>query len=53
MISALQLKKGLSREEPTFMAISIFDEFIKIEFVPLEIQKVLNEYVDIMSQNLL
>ena len=29
LISALLPKKGLSREEPTFMAISIVDEFTK------------------------
>ena len=37
MISALQLKKGLSREEPTSMAIPIVDELAETEFVPQEI----------------
>lgn len=44
MISALQLKKCLSREKPTFMAIPIVDEFVKIESVPLKIS---NEYIDV------
>ena len=52
MISALQLKKGLSREEPTFMAIPIVDESAETEFVPLEIQEILSEYVDVMPQSL-
>ncbi|KAA0065444.1 reverse transcriptase [Cucumis melo var. makuwa] len=52
MISVLQLKNGFSREEPTFMAISLVDEQIEIGTVPVEIRKVLNEYVDILLPEL-
>lgn len=34
------------------MAILIVDEFAETEFVPLEIQEVLNKYVDIMLPSL-
>lgn len=37
MISVLQLEKGPSREEMTFMAISMVDEQIEAEPVPIEI----------------
>ena len=53
MILALQLKKELNREEPTFMVILLVDKQIQIRFVSLEILEVLNEYVDIMSPQLL
>jgi len=50
MRKALQLKKGLNREEPTFMAIPFLDEQIEAGSVPVEIQEVMNEYVEIMPR---
>ena len=52
MILALQLKKGLSGEEPTFMVIPLVVEKIETWTVPVKIQKVLNDYVDIMPPKL-
>ena len=48
MILALQLRKGLNREEPTFITTPLVDEQIETRTVPIEIHKVLNDYVDIM-----
>ncbi|KAA0032568.1 Asp_protease_2 domain-containing protein [Cucumis melo var. makuwa] len=45
-------EKGLSREESTSMAIQLVDEQIETGTVSIEIQKVLNEYVDIMPLEL-
>ena len=52
MILALQLRKVLSREEPTFMVIPLMVEQIETWTVLVEIQKVLNDYVDIMPPKL-
>ncbi|KAA0051690.1 uncharacterized protein E6C27_scaffold60G00710 [Cucumis melo var. makuwa] len=43
MISAMQLKKGLSRDEPTFMAIPLNSSEKSGETVPKEIMRVLRE----------
>ena len=48
MISAIQLKRGLAREEPTFMAIPLMEEMTIEEIVPSEIKYVLDSYADIM-----
>ena len=50
MISAIQLKRGLAREEPTFMAIPLMEEVTTEETVPVEIKEVLNSYADIMQR---
>ena len=34
------------------MAIPIVDESVETDFVPLEIQEILSEYVDVMPQSL-
>ncbi|KAA0062129.1 reverse transcriptase [Cucumis melo var. makuwa] len=52
MISTLQLKKGLSREESTFMAIPLVDKQMETGTILVEIQNVLNEYIDIMPPEL-
>ncbi|KAA0060584.1 reverse transcriptase [Cucumis melo var. makuwa] len=52
MILALELKKSLSREKLTFMAIPLVDEQTEIETIPTEIHKVLNEYVGIILPEL-
>ena len=48
MISAIQLKRGLAREEPTFMAIPLMEEVTTEETIPSEIKEVLDNYADIM-----
>ncbi|KAA0066681.1 uncharacterized protein E5676_scaffold384G00030 [Cucumis melo var. makuwa] len=48
MISAMQLKKGLSRDEPTFMAIPLNSLENSGETVPKEIMRVLEKYRDVM-----
>ncbi|KAA0064237.1 hypothetical protein E5676_scaffold119G001380 [Cucumis melo var. makuwa] len=48
MISAMQLKKGLSRDEPTFMAIPLNSSENSGETVPKEIVRVLEKYRDLM-----
>ena len=53
MISAIQLKRGLEREEFTFMAIPLMEEMITEETVPSEIKDVLDSYADIMPESLL
>ncbi|XP_022972955.1 uncharacterized protein LOC111471475 [Cucurbita maxima] len=52
MISAIPLKRGLAREEPTFMAIPLMEEATTEETIPNEIKEVLNSYVDIMPESL-
>ena len=52
MISAIQLKKGLAREEPTFMAIPLMEKVTTEETIPNEINEVLNSYADIMPESL-
>ena len=52
MILAIQLKRGLAREEPTFMAIPLMEEVTTEETIPDEIKEVLNSYVDIMPKSL-
>lgn len=42
MISVLQLKKGLNREEQTFMVIPLMNKQIETRTSPVEIHKVLN-----------
>ena len=46
MISALQLKNGLSREELTFITIPLVDEQMKTGIVLVEI--LMNKYTDVM-----
>ena len=50
MILAIQLKRGLARDEPTFMAIPLMEEVIKT--IPNEIKKILNSYTNIMPESL-
>ncbi|KAA0033968.1 reverse transcriptase [Cucumis melo var. makuwa] len=45
-------EKGLSREKSNFMVIPLVDEQIETGTVPVEIQEVMNEYVDVMPQEL-
>ncbi|KAA0063458.1 uncharacterized protein E5676_scaffold110G00320 [Cucumis melo var. makuwa] len=52
MISAMQLKKGLSRDEPTFMAIPLNSSENSGETVPKEIVRVLEKYRDVMPDSL-
>ena len=52
MISAIQLKRGLAREEPTFMAIPLMEEVTTEETIPSEIKEVLDSYADIMPESL-
>ena len=52
MISAIQLKGGLTREEPTFMAIPLMEEMTTKEIVPNEIKDVLDSYANIMPESL-
>ena len=52
MISAIQLKRRLAREEPTFMAIPLREEVNTEETFPDEIKEVLNSYADIMPESL-
>ncbi|KAL4027588.1 hypothetical protein IC575_010758 [Cucumis melo] len=52
MISAMQLKKGLSRDEPTFMAIPLNSSENSGETVPKEIVRVLEKYHDVMPDSL-
>ncbi|KAL4013262.1 hypothetical protein IC575_025424 [Cucumis melo] len=52
MISAMQLKRGLSRDEPTFMAIPLKSSENSGETVPKEIMRVLEKYRDVMPDSL-
>ncbi|KAA0060640.1 uncharacterized protein E6C27_scaffold22G005260 [Cucumis melo var. makuwa] len=52
MISAMQLKKGLSRDEPTFMAIPLKSSENSGETVPKEIMRMLEKYRDVMPDSL-
>ncbi|KAL0561143.1 hypothetical protein IC582_001563 [Cucumis melo] len=52
MISAMQLKKGLSRGEPTFMNIPLNSSENSGETVPKEIMRVLEKYRDVMPDSL-
>ena len=52
MISTLQLKKGLARDEPTFMAIPVESVETEGETIPKAIQFVLEEYRDVMPDSL-
>ncbi|KAL0545180.1 hypothetical protein IC582_020327 [Cucumis melo] len=52
MISAMQLKKGLSRDEPTFMVIPLNSSENSGETVPKEIMRVLEKYRDVMPDSL-
>ncbi|TYK28653.1 reverse transcriptase [Cucumis melo var. makuwa] len=52
MISAMQLKKGLSRDEPTFMAIPLNSSENSGETVSKEIVRVLEKYRDVMPDSL-
>ncbi|XP_022966524.1 uncharacterized protein LOC111466178 [Cucurbita maxima] len=52
MISAIQLKRGLAQEEPTFMAIQLMEVATTEETVPNEIKETLNIYADIMPESL-
>ncbi|KAA0057266.1 reverse transcriptase [Cucumis melo var. makuwa] len=48
----MQLKKGLSRDEPTFMAIPLNSSENSGETVPKEIVRVLKKYRDVMPDSL-
>ena len=50
MISAIQSKRELAREKPTFMAIPLMEEVTTEENIPSEIKEVLNSYADIMPR---
>ncbi|KAL0546314.1 hypothetical protein IC582_016221 [Cucumis melo] len=52
MISAMKLKKGLSRDEPTFMAIPLNSLENSRKTVPKEIMRVLEKYHDMMLDSL-
>ncbi|KAA0041705.1 uncharacterized protein E5676_scaffold594G00420 [Cucumis melo var. makuwa] len=52
MISAMQLKKGLTRDEPTFMAIPFDSSKNLREIVPKDILCVLEKYRDVMPDSL-
>ncbi|TYK01231.1 reverse transcriptase [Cucumis melo var. makuwa] len=52
MISVMQLKKGFSRDEPTFMAISLYSLENSGETVSKEIMRVLEKYRDVMPDSL-
>ena len=52
MISTIQLKRGLAREEPTFMAIPLMKEVTIEETILDEIKEVLKSYADIMLESL-
>ena len=52
MISALQFKQGLSRDEPTFMTIPVVETEGTVELVPIEIQRVLEEYEEVIPKSL-
>ena len=52
MISAIQLKRGLAREKPTFMATPLMEDVTTDETIPREIKDVLASYADIMPESL-
>ena len=52
MISLLQLKRGLARNEPTFMAIPVVETEEMVDIVPVEIQCILEEYCEVMLESL-
>ncbi|KAA0041498.1 uncharacterized protein E5676_scaffold205G001550 [Cucumis melo var. makuwa] len=52
MISARKLKKGLSQDEPTFMAIPLNSSENSGETVPKEIMRVLEKYRDVIPDSL-
>ena len=52
MISAIQLKRELAQEKPTFMAITLMEEITIEETIPSEIKDVLDSYADIMPESL-
>ena len=52
MISVIQLKRGLTREEPTFMAIPLMERVTTEETIPSEIKEILDSYADIMPKSL-
>ena len=52
MISALQLKRGLARNEPMFMAILMVETERTVDIVPVGIQHVLKEYCEVMPESL-
>ena len=52
MIAVIQLKRGLAREEPTFMAIPLIEDVTTEETIPSEIKDVLDNYAGIMPESL-
>ena len=53
LLSALQLKNGVKRQEPTFVVIpSVYEEEDR-EPIPLEVNVVLKRYGAVMSDQLL
>ncbi|XP_022992357.1 uncharacterized protein LOC111488689 [Cucurbita maxima] len=52
MISVIQLKRGLTQDEPTFMAIPLIEEVTTEESIPSEIKEVLESYFNIMPESL-
>ena len=51
-ISAMQLKKGARRQEPTWIAALSIEEFMGAEPIPKSIKKVLKEFKDVMPKEL-
>ena len=52
MILVLQFKRGLGLNEPTFMVILVVETEGTTEFFPVEIQRVLEEYREVMPESL-
>ena len=52
MITVIQLKRGLAREKPTFVAKLLIEEVTTEETIPSEIKEVLDSYADIMPESL-
>lgn len=52
MILALQFKQRLVRNEPTFMGIPVVETEGTVKFIPIEIQRVLEEYRKVMLESL-
>ena len=52
LLSALQFKKGVKKQGPTYVAVpTVFEESVE-EIVPLEITRVLKMYGDVMPNKL-
>ncbi|KAJ0894123.1 putative nucleotidyltransferase, Ribonuclease H [Helianthus annuus] len=51
-LSAIQFKKGYNKKEPCYLAVAKVDEEKPKEAVPMEIEKVLEEFKDVMPTEL-